>query len=142
MESFYWDDNTIPDHYGGYSFSQIKAETSILLTYYAVEIQNLVGGTIHAETLDWILARQSSIDYGFQDVNTFKNGGPSSAKLSYYAVEIILSYESDAFGRNGVMDEELWDLKTSGWLIAAIVLGSLGLLAGIIYGIYKYKTRI
>jgi len=55
-----------------------------------------------------------------------------------------LIFEEDAFGdRNSdLMNEELWNLSTSGWLIAAIVVGSLGLTALAGYGIYRYKNRI
>ena len=56
----------------------------------------------------------------------------------------ILIFDENAFGNKNrdIMNEELWNLSTSGWLIAAIVVGSLGLAALAGYGIYRYKNRI
>ena len=88
--------------------------------------------------------RERTYDHGFNDVPSISGIEYSSAKLSYYAVRSILIFEESAFGDRSkdLMNEEIWDLRTSGWLIAAIVVGSLGLAALAGYGIYRYKNRI
>ncbi len=144
IDTFYCDDELYTNHFGGYSITQSDSQSSIFFTYVAVEILNMLEGDFHTDTLTWILNRQSARDYGFQDASNSGLEGPSSAKSSYYAVEIILSLEPAAFDQRGnnVMNEELWNLKTSGWIIAAIILGVLVIIAGLIYGIYRYKNRI
>jgi hypothetical protein len=116
------------------------------MTYYCVSIQNELNSSKlnNDATLDWILSRQSPYDFGFNDVSSVSGIEYSSAKLSYYAVKSNLIFDEEAFGSSNsdLMNEELWDLSTSGWLVAAIVIGSLGLAALAGYGIYRYKNRI
>ncbi len=147
IENFYCDDPIFESHNGGYSHTpNSPSSSSLMMTYYCVSLQNTLNSSkLHNETtLNWVLSRQSPYDFGFNDVSSVSGVAYSSAKLSYYAVRSILIFEDDAFGdRNSdLMNEELWNLSTSGWLIAAIVVGSLGLAALAGYGIYKYKNRI
>ena len=147
IDNFYSDDPIFESHYGGYSHTQNSpSSSSLMMTYYSVSLQNTLNSSkLHNETtLNWLLSRQSPYDFGFNDVSSVSGVAYSSAKLSYFAVRSILIFEDDAFGdRNSdLMNEELWNLSTSGWLIAAIVVGSLGLIALAGYGIYRYKNRI
>ena len=147
IDTFYCDDSVFESHYGGYSHTpNTPSSSSLMMTYYSVSLQNnLNSSKLNNETtLDWILSRQSPYDFGFNDFSIVSDVEYSSAKLSYYAVRSILIFDEDAFGssNNDLMNEELWDLSTSGWLIAAIVVGSLGLAALAGYGIYRYKNRI
>ncbi len=147
IENFYCDDPVFESHYGGYSLApDSSSSSSLMMTYYCVSIQNTLNSSKlnNETTLNWILSRQSPYDYGFNDVPSVSGIGYSSAKLSYYAVRSILIFEDSAFGDKSrdLMNEEIWDLSTSGWLIAAIVVGSLGLAALAGYGIYRYKNRI
>jgi len=147
IENFYCDDPVFEAHNGGYSHTpNSPSSSSLMMTYYCVSLQNTLNSSkLHNETtLNWLLSRQSPYDFGFNDYSTISSLEISSAKLSYYAIRSILIFEEDAFGdRNSdLMNEELWNLSTSGWLIAAIVVGSLGLAALAGYGIYRYKNRI
>ncbi len=147
IDEYYCNDPVFESHYGGYSHSQNSpTSSSLMMTYYCVSIQsNLNSSKLHNETtLNWLLSRQSPYDFGFNDVSSVSGIEYSSAKLSYYAVRSILIFDDTAFGEKNrdLMNEEIWDLSTSGWLIAAIVVGSLGLAALAGYGIYRYKNRI
>jgi prenyltransferase beta subunit len=147
IDTFYSDDPIFESHYGGYSHTpNSPSSSSLMMTYYCVSIQNELNSSKlnNDATLDWILSRQSPYDFGFNDVSSVSGIEYSSAKLSYYAVKSILIFDEEAFGSSNsdLMNEELWDLSTSGWLVAAIVIGSLGLAALAGYGIYRYKNRI
>ncbi|MHA1718724.1 MAG: prenyltransferase/squalene oxidase repeat-containing protein [Promethearchaeota archaeon] len=147
IENFYCDDPAFESHYGGYSYiADSPLSSSLMMTYYCVSLQNTLNSSkLHNETtLNWILSRQSAFDFGFGDVSSVSGSEFSSAKLSYFAVRSILIFDENAFGdkNRDIMNEELWNLSTSGWLIAAIVVGSLGLAALAGYGIYRYKNRI
>jgi len=147
IDTFYCDDPVFESHYGGYSHTpDSPSSSSLMMTYYCVSLQNNLNSSKlnNDTTLDWLLSRQSPYDFGFNDFSIVSGVEYSSAKLSYYAVRSILIFDEDAFGskNNDLMNEELWDLSTSGWLIAAIVVGSLGLAALAGYGIYRYKNRI
>ena len=147
VDTFYCNDPVFESHYGGYSHTpNSPSSSSLMMTYYCVSLQNNLNSSKlnNDTTLDWILSCQSPYDFGFNDVSSISGIEYSSAKLSYYAVRSILIFDDDAFGtrNNDLMNEELWDLSTSGWLIAALVVGSLGLAALAGYGIYRYKNRI
>lgn len=147
IKEFYCDDPLFESHYGGYSHTRSSpTSSSLMMTYYCVSLQNTLNSSKlnNETTLNWLLSRQSPYDFGFNDVSSDSGTEFSSAKLSYYAVKSILIFEESAFGDKSreIMNEELWDLSTSGWLIAAIVVGSLGLAALAGYGIYRYKNRI
>jgi len=147
IDNFYCSDPVFESHNGGYSHTpNSPSSSSLMMTYYCVSLQNTLNSSkLHNETTrNWLLSRQSPYDFGFNDYSSVSGVEYSSAKLSYYAIRSILIFEEDALGdRNSdLMNEELWNLSTSGWLIAAIVLGSLGLAALAGYGIYRYKNRI
>lgn len=147
LNSFYIHDTALTDHYGGYALSPLLEQSSLLMTYYCVKTLEVLDNPemLHEQTLTWLLSRQNPNDYGFFDVpssytvTTFN----SSAKLSYYAVNAILTFEPNAFGtrNNALMNEELWNLKTNPWAIAGIVVGSLGIIAIGILLLYRYKNR-
>lgn len=141
VESYYVGESVYEQHFGGYSYPESAVMSSLMLTYYSVGIQDVIGGALHEETVDWVLSRQNPIDYGFSDYSLNLDNVKSSAKLSYFAVESILVFDTDAFD-GGVFNENVWDLSTSGWVIAAIWVSVIGLfvIAGIF--IYKYKNRI
>ena len=147
IDEFYCDNSVFESHYGGYSYTPNSPKSSsLMMTYYCVSLQNTLNSSKlnNETTLNWILSRQSPYDFGFNDASSDSGIEYSSAKLSYYAVKSILIFEETAFGDKNreIMNEELWDLSTSGWLIAVIVVGSLGLAALAGYGIYRYKNRI
>ena len=142
VESYYVSESAYGQHYGGYSYPESVVMSSLMLTYYSVSIQDVLGVPLHEETVDWVLSRQNPIDYGFSDYSPNLDNDVSSAKLSYFAVKSILVFDADAFNTGGVFVKNVWDLSTNGWIIAAIWVGILGLMviAGIF--IYKYKNRI
>nr|QEE17410.1 Prenyltransferase and squalene oxidase repeat protein [Candidatus Prometheoarchaeum syntrophicum] len=147
IDEFYCDDPVFEAHNGGYSHTQNSpSSSSLMMTYYCVSLQNTLNSSkLHNETtLNWILSRQSPYDFGFNDYSSTSSIEYSSAKLSYFAIRSILIFEEDALGdRNSdLMNEELWNLSTSGWIIAGIVLICIGLAALAGYGIYRYKNRI
>lgn len=139
-ESFYCNDPNLTVHYGGYSYSKLAPLTSILLTYYCTQILKTMNGTLHQETLSWILARQSPYDFGFQDISENFENQYSSAISSYYALEIILTL--DQKGIEGQLEKEVWNLKADPWIVAAIVIGSVAGTILLIYGIYRLKNRL
>lgn len=144
IEGFYFDDETYTQHYGGYGIQTGIIQSSLLYTYYCVETLDLLGSSLHEETLAWVLARQNPNDYGFIDVSSESANADSSAKLSYYAVRTILTFDENAFSNdnNAIMNEEIWDLSTNPWAIAGIVLGVIAILVAAGFGIYKYQNRI
>ncbi|MHA1746225.1 MAG: prenyltransferase/squalene oxidase repeat-containing protein [Promethearchaeota archaeon] len=142
VESYYVSEPAYESHFGGYSYPESVVMSSLMLTYYSLSIQDALGGPLHEETVDWVLSRQNPVDYGFSDYSPNLHNVASSAKLSYFAVKSILTFDVDAFNTGGVFAKNVWDLSTNGWIIAAIWAGILGLMAiaGIL--IYKYKNRI
>ncbi|WP_371805292.1 prenyltransferase/squalene oxidase repeat-containing protein [Candidatus Lokiarchaeum ossiferum] len=130
-------------HYGGYSLTTTNVQSSLMATFYSVSILDLIGSETHPETLSWVLDRQNPLDYGFSDYSD-QSTLPSSAKLSYYAVSTIQILDSEAFSdsRSAVMNEEKWEIESNGWVIAAIWIGSIGLIVVVGILVYKYKNRI
>ncbi|WP_457559557.1 prenyltransferase/squalene oxidase repeat-containing protein [Candidatus Harpocratesius sp.] len=144
IESFYFGDQSTGKHFGGYGIKSGIMQSSLMLTYYAVNTLSILNQPLHDETFNWVLSRQNPVDYGFADVNVDSSDAISSAKLSYYAVKVILTFDSDAFSssRNAVMNEEIWQLSTNPWAIVGIVAGCVIAVSLIIFGIWKYKNRI
>ena len=144
IENYYFNDTTYANHFGGYGINTGIIQSSLLYTYYATQTLKLLDAELHPETLTWVLARQNPTDYGFSDVSADSSNTYSSAKLSYYATKVILTFDENAFGsaRTDLMSEELWQLETSPWAIAGIVIGCVFVAAGTIFGIWKYKNRI
>ncbi|MHA1612285.1 MAG: prenyltransferase/squalene oxidase repeat-containing protein [Promethearchaeota archaeon] len=144
VEDFYFNDTTYANHLGGYGIQSGIIQSSLLYTYYATQILELLDVELHQETLTWVLTRQNPNDFGFIDSSPDLSDAHSSAKLSYYATKIILSFDENAFGdaRTSLMNEELWQLETNPWVVTGIVLGCIFAVAGIIFGVWKYKNRI
>lgn len=131
-------------HYGGYSLTSTNQQSSLLATYYSVGILDLLETNTHLEaTLSWVVGRQNPADFGFSDYSGATTVS-SSAKLSYYAVSTIQILDSEAFSdsRSALMNEDRWNIESNGWVIAAIWIGSIGLIVIVGILVYKYKNRI
>ncbi|MHA1674759.1 MAG: prenyltransferase/squalene oxidase repeat-containing protein [Promethearchaeota archaeon] len=142
--NFYFNETTYTNHFGGYGIKTGIIQSSLLYTYYATQTLTLLDTELHPETLTWVLARQNSFDFGFSDPPSDASDTSSSAKLSFYATKIIISFDEDAFGdaRTALMSEELWQLETSPWVVAGIAVGCVFVFAGTIFSIWKFKNRI
>jgi prenyltransferase beta subunit len=128
-------------HYGGYSYRTTVPFSTIILTSYSVGGLKLLGGSLHvAETRDFILNRQSSIDYGFQEMGENQNDKYSSAISSYYAIETLINLDSDKW--KDWLKEDLYKLEINPWAIVGIVAGSITGVVLICFGIWKYKNRM
>ena len=101
----------------------------------------ILSGPLHPkQTADWIITRQSPVDYGFQDYSEMPESTYSSAILSYYAVDTLGQLDSKYI--ESYLKPDMWELEVNPWYVVAIVAGVVGVLviAGIL--IWKYKNRV
>jgi hypothetical protein len=142
LESFYVNDKNLPLHYGGYSLSTKDIFSTLLMTYYCVGGLKVLGASLHTEeTTAFILNRQSPQDFGFQDINEKADNSFSSAIQTYYAVESLFALNGEQ-GFDKVVKADLWQLEINPWILAAIIIGSVGGVIIICIVIWKLKNQM
>ncbi len=140
--SYYINESTYINHHGGYATEPSGFISSITSTYYNVAILDMLNnGITNEDTIDWLLSRQSPNDYGFQDYSE-STIGKSSAKLSFYAISTLLLLDSTTFENSDIMNEDVWEIKSNGWVTAGVWVVIIGVITIACIGIYKYKNRI
>jgi prenyltransferase beta subunit len=141
IDSFYCNNTLYPDQVGGYTYSQDYPYSSIALTDYCVSVQLAISGKVHTDaTIAWLLARQSAYDYGFQDLKETDQNVASSAIASYYALQALVTLNSNVITNQ--MSQDVWQLSTDPWIIAAIVIGVVAGVVLIFFAIWKLKNRM
>jgi prenyltransferase beta subunit len=140
IETMYCGEAKYEPHFGGYTYTQLNPYSSITLTFYCLGIQKAISGTTHSQTLTWVLSKQTSFDYGFQEYSIESETKYSSAISSYQAIEIIFALESAPLENS--LAENIWELENNPWIMAAIVIGTIGGFIIICVIIYKAKNKV
>ncbi len=141
IDSFYCNNTIYPDMIGGYTYSQTDPYSSIVLTDVCVSILTLIKAPLNsAQTITWLIARQSPADYGFQDIQENNQNAGSSVIASYYALQALLVLDPNIL--TDQMSQDIWQLSTNPWIIAAIVIGCVAGVVLLFFGIWKLKNRM
>lgn len=135
LNSFYVDNTADINNLGGYLPHEVAAYASLSSTYFCVKAIDLLDGDLHSETVSWILDRQNFQDGGFVDLSDGYQQKYSSIASTYFAFETLRILESLS-----KLNVEIWMVEFNYWILI-IVLGSIGLILGIVVYIYR-KRRI
>jgi prenyltransferase beta subunit len=137
LKSFYVNDTGDLTNYGGYLPDKLAIFASLSSTFYCVEkIDSIEPQDLNkGPTVDWVIDHQNFIDGGFVD-NTYGDEEKSSSIISsYFAFEILKTFDSLS-----VLDKDVWMVEFNYWILIA-VLGGIGLTIALIYVIWR-KRRI
>jgi hypothetical protein len=135
LNSFYVNNPSDADNFGGYLPDLASQYTLISSTYYCVITISIIDEAIlnAGETILWVLARQYFGDGGFAEKTGETDELSSSVILSYYAFEILRS-----FNRLNSLNAEIWMVEFD-YMILLIIFGCIGVIAGI--SIFIWRRR-
>jgi len=141
LKSFYVDEESDEDNYGGY-LPDDKAENALISsTYYCVKGISLIDKSElkdEDETLNWILNRQDAKDGGFTDNSDGDEQKESSVTVSYFAYQALIVLDGEelpSLEQKVFMLEFIW----VDWLIFVVILSSLGV--AVIVGYIRWRKR-
>ncbi len=128
LNSFYVDDESDEDNYGGYLPDNEAKNALLSSTYYSIKGISLIDDEEFEDedlTLNWVLNRQNFKDGGFSDNSDGYEQKVSSITGSYFAYKTILiidGEESPQLEEKVFMLEFIW----IDWLIFVIILSVIG----------------
>lgn len=137
FKSFYVNDTADLNNYGGYLPDKLAIFASLSSTFYCVDNINLIESQDlnKGPTVDWVIDHQNFIDGGFVDTTYGDEEKLSSIISSYFAFEILKTFDSLS-----VLDNHVWMVEFNYWILLAL-LGGIGLTIVLIYVIWR-KRRI
>ncbi|MFX1322318.1 MAG: prenyltransferase/squalene oxidase repeat-containing protein [Promethearchaeota archaeon] len=137
FKSFYVSDTVDLDNYGGYLPDNLAIYALLSSTFYCVnKIDSIDPQDLNkGPTVNWVIDHQNFIDGGFVDTTTGDEQKSSSIVSSYFAFEIL-----NTFNSLSVLNKDVWMVEFNYWILIA-VLGSIGFAVFLIYVIWR-KRRI
>ncbi|MFX0041332.1 MAG: prenyltransferase/squalene oxidase repeat-containing protein [Candidatus Hodarchaeota archaeon] len=137
FKSFYVNDTSDIDNYGGYLPDELAIDAHLSSTFYCVNKIDLINPQeLHkSPTVSWVIDRQNFIDGGFVDTIAGDEQKLSSIVSSYFAFEILKAFDSLS-----ELNKDIWMVEFNLWILIA-VLGSIGFAIVLIYVIWR-KRRI
>ncbi len=138
IKSFYVNEETDANNYGGYLPDNITGYTLLSSTYFSVKLLDIIehDQLNSAPTIKWVLAHQNFQDGGFADNSEGYEQKLSSIITTYYALETLKILNPSLSS----LSKEIWMVEFNFWILG-IVLISIGLIIAMIIYIFK-KRRI
>jgi hypothetical protein len=120
---------------GGYLPNYMATYTLFSSTFYSVlSIFSLNQSKLDkAKTVKWVLNHQNSLDGGFADYTEGYEQKVSSVTNSYYAFEILRTFQS-----LGSLGEEVWTVEFNYIALIALLI-SIGLAIALIYFVWRRR---
>ncbi|MFX0104903.1 MAG: prenyltransferase/squalene oxidase repeat-containing protein, partial [Candidatus Hodarchaeota archaeon] len=137
LKSFYLDNTEDFNNFGGYLPDKFATNALLSSTFFSIGAISLIDPNelTVASTINWVLARQNVLDGGFVDNTEGYEQKKSSIISTFYAFETLNLL--DGLSR---LSEDIWMVEFNWWILI-IILGSIGLILGIVIYIYR-KRRI
>ena len=137
FKSFYVNNTGDINNYGGYLPDDLAIFALLSSTFYCVNKINLTEpqDLNKGPTVNWVIDHQNFIDGGFVDTTYGDEQKFSSIVSSYFAFEILKTFNSLS-----VLNKDVWMVEFNYWILIA-VLGSIGFTIFLIYVIWR-KRRV
>lgn len=138
LNSFYVDNPSDLNNFGGYFSDESTTHAQLSSTYFCLKAISLINPDLlySDPTVRWILDRQNFQDGGFADDTEGYDQKSSSVISTYYAFETLKILDPSL----STLSMEIWIVEFNYWILI-ILLGSIGLIFGIVVYIYR-KRRI
>jgi len=136
LTSFYIDNPSDIDNVGGYLPDLTSKSALLSSTYYCVMAISLIDESFLNvdKTTKWVLSRQYFQDGGFADITEGTDQLISSVIASYSAIKTLTTFDPTL----GKLAIDIWMVEFN-FLILIILLGAIGLIAGI--GVFIWRRR-
>ncbi|MFX0178428.1 MAG: hypothetical protein ACFE85_19610 [Candidatus Hodarchaeota archaeon] len=134
LKSFYFNDSFDINNYGGY-LPDISAENSLLSsTYFCVKAINLIDSSQKTDaSILWVLNHQNFQDGGFSDHSVTGEPELSSILTSYYAFDILLTFDAI-----NLLNSEVFMVEFN-YFVLIIVLSFIGVFILIVFFIWRRR---
>jgi prenyltransferase beta subunit len=134
FDSLYVDDNNDVLNYGGYKPDEISENALLSSSYYCIDALNRISpSSLHNQaSLNWLLDHQN-LDGGFSDFIEGSSQRTSSIIGTYHTFKSL-----DILSGLNLLNEEIFMVEFS-YLILIIILASIGILAVIIFIIWRRR---
>lgn len=137
LNSFYVDDESDENNYGGYLPDEDAKYALLSSTSYCVQaISILDNDSLNAETKQWVLNRQNFRDGGFADNTDGSKQKSSSIVDSYFAFLTLQIYDEDLHS----LEEDVW-MAAFDWVVFVIIIIFLIIILAI-YVAIRRRRRI
>ena len=134
LNSFYVNDSSNVNNYGGYLPDNNSKNSLLSSTYFCVKAINLIDSSQKQDaTITWVLNHQNFEDGGFSDHSFSGEPELSSISASYYAFDILLTF--NAINR---LNSDVFMVEFD-YIILIIVLSCIGVFILIMFFIWRRR---
>jgi prenyltransferase beta subunit len=135
LKSFYVNDSTDLDNFGGFLPYELAGNALLSSTYYSVNAISLIDSNAlnTREIIPWILKHQNFEDGGFAEIFKGDQSIVSSVIACYSAFEALKTLESLY-----LLNNDIWMVEFD-YLILGVVLGTIGLIIAI--AVFLWRRR-
>jgi len=124
IESFYIDDESDLNNFGGYLPDKNAKYAQISSTYYSIRVISLLDESElnNDTTTQWLLDRQNFKDGGFYELSDASEQKVSSVTSSYFAFQALKIFDDDL----KVLNVKIWKVEFN-WIILIIVISAIAI---------------